>query len=383
MGVTLIPETIDAFSIRFGARRVAEIAAELRIQPPSADSLLSRIDQERLFNALERGEFEDNALLSDLRRRTPTPIESWPRGRRATQPESLRTEVRRTPHPSDVAADWPRAVHRWIENFRGRGFQLPPQVVVCGRRPYDHAVIKELLERHHSSVAFAGDPDSPCMVLGREDWFIDDIEQQIKARSGQQLFIYSQEMLELALWVGADPFQTADAATLKEFADGHPALQCCIEEGFLWPSIPTAKISKRLDAMIEQVAESPLHKEGYRVGKIDGLPERDRQSILERTFHGQLKFVESIEYMQQWGQPGSRRRLRRIARLIAWQVGGARGRAEKLGHDMSAATRDWRDDLEWMQRDLYEPWMCFRWPDINVPDVQGRPVRKTRRRKGT
>jgi hypothetical protein len=160
-------------------------------------------------------------------------------------------------------------------------------------------------------------------------------------------------------------------------------LECCIEEGFLWPSIPTAKISKRLEAMIEQVAESPLHKEGYRVGKIDGLRERDRHTILERTFRGQLKFVESKEYMQQWGQPGSRGRLRRIARLIAWQVGGARGRAEKLGHDMSAATRDWLDDLEWMKRDLYEPWMRFRWPDIKVPDAQGRPNRATRRRKGT
>jgi hypothetical protein len=119
------------------------------------------------------------------------------------------------------------------------------------------------------------------------------------------------------------------------------------------------------------------------VGRTDGAPTSTRREILDSAFNEKLPHVESKDYMAEWGQPGSRRRLRRIARLIAWQVGGARGRAEKLGHDMSAATRDWLDDLEWMKRDLYEPWMRFRWPDIKVPDAQGRPNRATRRRKGT
>ena len=56
-----------------------------------------------------------------------------------------------------------------------------------------------------------------------------------------------------------------------------------------------------------------------------------------------------------------------MARLIAWQVGGARGRAEKLGHRTDDAISDWIDDLHWMKQKLYEPWMCFRWPEVKVP----------------
>lgn len=377
------------------ARENAELRTQLamlRGAKQERDRLAEESDRHRqsisaLQRQLEESQAQLRALSHQLRlsdqRRQATDRPASPAAGRGQTARAPTIELPTEDRPEGLWASSPRIL-RWARSRPTlKRFSLPAYVAACGHGPKSLKTMQSILKKHGADAVQPGDERASVMVLGRDGWLIDDIEAQIRARSGQDLFIYSQEMLELALQVGADPFLTADAATLKEFADGHPALECCIEEGFLWPSIPTAKISKRLEAMIDQVAESPLHKIGYRVGRTDGAPTSTRREILDSAFNEKLPHVESKDYMAEWGQPGSRRRLRRIARLIAWQVGGARGRAEKLGHDMSAATRDWLDDLEWMKRDLYEPWMRFRWPDIKVPDAQGRPNRATRRRKGT
>jgi hypothetical protein len=257
-----------------------------------------------------------------------------------------------------------------------RRWTPPTDVVVSGYGPLPSEAFAALLDSRGIQTAEAGDPDVAVMIVGREGWLVDDIEDQIRARAGKDLFIYSQEMFLTALLVGADPFDTADTKTLLDFATDHTALRYCIDEGFKWPSIPTAKIAKLLNPPVERVGESPLHKMGYIVGR-NGLDEASRREILECAFGAKIPFVESKEYMSHWGQPGTRRRLRRMARLIAWLIAGARGRDGKRG-DMSVAIAHWSSDLAWMHQELYETWMSFKWPGTGVDGSTTGSRRKAR-----
>jgi hypothetical protein len=250
-------------------------------------------------------------------------------------------------------------------------FVPPKAVAVAGDGPMPSNALESLLQSRGIELVPIGDPRAAVLVVGRDHWEVDQIEEQIKARSGKDLFVHSQEMLLTMLLLGADPFLSGrngkpDAKLMQAFADGHPALQCCIEEGFQWPRIPTATIARMLDPPPETAEESPLHKLGYRVGKTDGVPEKKRRDILECAFHGSLPPVKSRDYMKGWGTPKTRRRLRRMVTAIDWSIVKAIGRQRERGHDMSQAIDEWSGDLEWMHQSLYESWMHFRWPDTRV-----------------
>jgi hypothetical protein len=285
--------------------------------------------------------------------------------------EVTRTGQTQVPAAMDVFSD-PR-IRAWAQKQgrAGRRFVPPKIVAVAGEGPMPSNALECLLEGRGIEVVPVGDPRASVLIVGRDHWEVDQIEEQIKARSGEDLFVHSQEMFLTTLLVGADPFSSgltgrADPKLMRAFADGHPALQCCIEEGFLWPSIPTADIARLLDVAIEAIEESPLHHMGYRVGKTDGVAERKRHDILARAFAGELPKIGSRDYMKGWGKPGTRRRLRRIATAIDWYIVQAMGRQTKRGHDMSVAVADWTADLNWLHEEIYEAWMHFRWPDTRV-----------------
>jgi hypothetical protein len=144
-------------------------------------------------------------------------------------------------------------------------------------------------------------------------------------------------------------------------------LKCCREEGFDWVNLDTSAATALFDSPIEQVSESPLHTLGYRVGRSSDLSVGERRSFLKRCFSEVLPSYQKPAYVQRWGEPGTRRRLRRMSHALSWYIRGARGRQTELGHDMSAAIEDWERDLDWLRITFYEPWMRFRWPKTKVP----------------
>jgi hypothetical protein len=162
-----------------------------------------------------------------------------------------------------------------------------------------------------------------------------------------------------ALATRDDPFESADNKTLLAFADGHPALEYLISSGFEWPIVLARNGVGPLEDPPE-VTESPIHVLGYRVGK-SGLAATERRKILKASFQGKLPRVESDRYMRAWGQPRTRDRLRRMARHIAWL---ARLWGNQQSH--TVATSHWREDLSWLRDEFYEPWMRFRWPEVDV-----------------
>ena len=256
-----------------------------------------------------------------------------------------------------------------------RKLVLPRFITVSGHTPLSAGALEALLVSHGIDIAPVGDPRAETLIVGRDGWLIDEIEDQIKVRAGKELFIYSQEMLLTALLVGADPFRPCDRKVLLAFADGHDALQYCRTEGFNWPQIDTTSIARALAyPWDDRVGESPLKKLGYTVGVSKGLTQDKRREILEEAFESKLPNVDSKSYMATWGKPGTRHRLRRIARFLAW----LKRNAEKRDANMRQAIAEWSSDLNWLFG-FYQPWMRFRWPSTHV-DGPSTPVG---RRSGT
>jgi hypothetical protein len=256
-------------------------------------------------------------------------------------------------------------VRNWLVKQRGkRNLRLPREVVLIGSGPLSEKEMRAILSAREIQAAPPEDPSTAVMIVGRDDWLVDDLEAQIRARGEVGLRVYSQEMLLAAFSTGDDPLE-ATRNILMQFADGHPALECLIESGFEWPKwVTSGSLDKFKPGKFAD--QSPLNALGYVVGKGSELPVSKRRNLLTKAFRDKLPSVESSssqymlsQYMKSWGEPGSRIRLRRAAEHIAWLVGFF---GPRITHDV--AVRHWRDDLNWMHKQLYEPWMRFRWPEI-------------------
>jgi len=233
-------------------------------------------------------------------------------------------------------------------------------VVVVGDGPYSNHELKSHLKGQQFTIARPGDADARIMIVGRQKWTETTLERQIKARQGDELRVYSQEMFLLATAVSRDPLDECDPRELVSlFASEHPALQFLIASGFEWPNVGLESLPNkpRGDWGVE---ESPLHLMGYHVGKTSALTERERRAILKRAFSGPLKIVPNEEYMAEWGYQSTERRLWRMAHHVAL-LASTQGRGKKI------AGSHWAQDLRWMKKNLFEPWMKFKWPDTNVP----------------
>jgi hypothetical protein len=254
-------------------------------------------------------------------------------------------------------------VAEWANRGIGPSYPWPYEepIVLVGEGPFPRDEIRVNVRNQQFQIRAAGNSDARIMVVGRERWDEQKIDRQIQARQGNELRIYSQEMFLLASTVFRDPFDDCDENELIDlFAADHPALQYLIERGFNWPRVGMEKLGDFVDP--GQVEESPLHLMGYHVGKYSKLTTRERRHILKSAYEGPIKPVPDETYMRQWGTPRTERRLWRMAHHIAF-LANSQGRAR----NKKVAGTEWAQDLQWMKKTLFEPWMSFKWPKTKVP----------------
>ena len=157
-----------------------------------------------------------------------------------------------------------------------------------------------------------------------------------------------------------DPF-SLPIEILMKFAEGHPALEYLISQGFEWPEIILEEdygIPVYLRGSNERVEESPLFRMGYQVGITNGQEPSVRHALLRDAYHGDIPYVEDDDYMEEWGNPRKSKRLWRIAHHISWLI-----RSRLNIPSMCYAVKDWHDDLAWLQEQFYTKRMRFKWPN--------------------
>jgi hypothetical protein len=251
-------------------------------------------------------------------------------------------------------------VRSWlIEDFDPAILGELRYAVTVGSGPFPADDFDALVRSAGYEVYPAGDSEIDIMIVGREAWTEQELEEQIAAREGETLRVYSQEMFLAAMATSRDPFD-ADREVLMMFGKGHPALEYLMKSEINWPDFEGD--GEPLEWTFEETAEeSPLHKMGYVVGITNGLPEHQRREILTRAFNGALPWAGSDEYMAGWGQPRTRRRLWRMAHHIGWLAKTRQGMPS-----MYHAVGDWESDRRWLRREFYTARMRFEWPEVEV-----------------
>lgn len=237
---------------------------------------------------------------------------------------------------------------------------------LVGDGPWDEDQLGRLMEQRGFSLWELPDRDVLHVVLGRNNWDTDELEEQIASAGDVELRIYSQEMWFAKLVTGRDPFESGDQDLLMAFAKDHDALQYLISRDNPWPAIGQQDLLIG-DGVSTEVTElgatSPLHNFGYQVGASSGLSESERRAILARFLEARsLPFDDqsSAEYRSHWGRPRSVQRLFRVALHISWLIGW-QGKSPLRAQ----ANEEWTADLHWLKKTFYKPSVHrFKWPTL-------------------
>ncbi len=104
--------------------------------------------------------------------------------------------------------------------------------------------------------------------------------------------------------------------------------------------------------------EGILRHYGYKVG-INGLSEKERWKILDRIFLNPLLKINNTVYLNEWGEPNSAERLKKLADCIAAFTRNAKRRkTENFGQ----AIQHWEADLAYLKRTYYNNCFSFQYP---------------------
>lgn len=261
------------------------------------------------------------------------------------------------------------AARRWMAELDGTGdgLEWSDSVAILGSGPFDKELINHALIQYDFEGVAHGNRDAGILIVGRENCPKKHVIEQIEARAGHSLKIYSQEMALVALFTLHDPFDAGEDVLL-EIGRNHPVLAWLIEgikDDRKWPwHITTSDgwFDEEQELIPLPYGDSPLAVMGYTVGIHFGLSPKQRHEILMKAFSSDIPDAtcrdQIDEYMEQWGMPGSSQRLWRIARHIAGQV-----YLKRPNPVMDVAVAEWEEDLQWLRRALYpRVRFKFRWP---------------------
>jgi len=235
---------------------------------------------------------------------------------------------------------------------------LGPVVATQGSGPYTEEAFDLFLTNCGIRLLnVSGDYPPEVVVLGREDWNEDDIEELWRNSSGQ-IRVYSQEMVVASMAIGTDIFDfDQEGETICDFVAGHPALEYFHASGLVVPGLPRATLEayeepvETLPVEFEADSELPtvgiLGDMGYRVGKVRGLFRQQRREILWRTFRVQLTATSpwTEEYISEWGQRCSPVRFDKMCNVLRRLTKTAE---RKTAVDMSVAIAEWKEDLQFL-----------------------------------
>lgn len=244
--------------------------------------------------------------------------------------------------------------------------ELPTQdykVSSTGSVPWLEEVFDDLLREAGIEVHFQEHAD--ILIVGREDWTEESIEELLDDREGEFLKVYSQEMF-LAHWVtGVDPFD--DEVVAQAFVDGHPALEFLSSRWVEWKSCNVQRRSSQgANLHLDAPEIGVLKALGYTVGKTKGLEVSARREILAKVFSTNLNNILPKEYVRdckknypdylsEWGKPRS---MERLIKLRDFLRTGAQQQERR--ENFEAAT-DYRGDLNWVRKKFYTGRFKFDW----------------------
>jgi hypothetical protein len=129
---------------------------------------------------------------------------------------------------------------------------------------------------------------------------------------------------------------------------------------FVWPTTTVKPSLHKLPNDSFKYGEGLLRKYGYKVG-IHGNNQSERLKTLDFIFLHQIDGIQDSEYLIEWGQPNTAKRLQKLAESIAAFTRNAK---RDKGKDYRKAIQDWEADLAYLKRTYYDNRFSreFSWP---------------------
>ena len=133
---------------------------------------------------------------------------------------------------------------------------------------------------------------------------------------------------------------------------------------FIWPTTnaPVGVGSQDLSEDVFKYEEGLLKLYGYKVG-VNSLPKNQRRQILDDVFLHSLPSIDNVSYLNEWGQPGTAKRLKKLAESIAAFTRNAKRRNAGV---FAKAIQDWEADLAYLKCTYYNERLNFQWPRTNI-----------------
>ncbi|MCY7348532.1 MAG: hypothetical protein LH614_20275 [Pyrinomonadaceae bacterium] len=241
-------------------------------------------------------------------------------------------------------------------------------VSTTGSMPFDEEEFDEFLGEGNLTV-FGIQDETNVLIIGRENWSEEKLDNLLDRREGLGLKVYSQEMFWAFWTTGQDPFD--NEAVALAFAEGHPALEYLSTCWVDWVSTQVLRSSQGGNLQMDSPEKSVLKERGYTVGKTKGLHFSKRREILAEVFNLNLFEILSPEYIRycknnfphylaEWGNPKSEKRLVKMRDFLATNC-----KKQKRQQNIEAAS-DYEEDLEWLRRKFHTGRFKFDWLNYRV-----------------
>jgi len=138
-----------------------------------------------------------------------------------------------------------------------------------------------------------------------------------------------------------------------------------INQGFAWPTTDAEPSNNDSPVFIDAPTTGLLRYLGYRVGSA-GLSPEDRCDLLDAVYTNRLPQLNSVEYINEWGEPLTAQRLKKMAESIAAFVRNTKRRQ----NPPKQAISDWEDDLKYLYTKFYVGTYDFFWPNTSLDKVE-------------
>lgn len=329
------PPLTEALQVRLSHALLRNHAAVLRLRlPPDSVRLLYRNAHASLGDHVDVA-FETiaDSALERLSGYVPSPQE-WP---------SIRADIAHASVRGREAHDWQRRTTYTI-----------------GNGPLGTTAMSRLLDS--LKVHTARDARADTLVVGSV--FDDSTHKELSAfcarHAGHRIRLLSQEMWLCEL-LHAKHETTWSApwtfSFVKPLIRQHGVFEFLQQAwtGWVQQGVP-AKLHRLVDSLAGLGEDGLLSSVGYHVGYSGDEPVVRREAL--DTAYA-VPETEAILFGKRWGRERSPTRLRQMGITLGKLIDRAKTRASA---DMSAAIRDWQEDLEYLRTKYYTPAMQWRWP---------------------
>lgn len=131
---------------------------------------------------------------------------------------------------------------------------------------------------------------------------------------------------------------------------------------FKWPSTK-AWLGNGPFTAKELSPEGMLSIMGYSVGQSGDLTDQERRRLLDHIFSENLPVIPSVASRNEWGDPETPKRLKKMANCLASFCRNAKRRSDR---DMDLAIARWEADLRYLRDKFYFGKFTFGWPDTTT-----------------